>query len=192
MLISRLAASAAALSLAGVVFAAPPGGAGALDGIETIPIPGAEVNSGTSGKNLVEVATEAKTFKTLLEAAKEAGLVDTLSDKEKTFTIFAPTDGAFKKLPEGALEAVLKDKEKLKAILLYHVVEGKVSAEDVMKKDGEKVKTLSDGKEIAISVKGKSVRLNGGVRVTKTDIAASNGVIHVINGVLMPPMDLKK
>ena len=185
MRLSRFAAAAAAFSFAGVLAAAPPGPATAT---VTISPEGAEE---VETKNLVEVATEAKTFKTLLKAAEEAGLVETLSDKEKEFTIFAPTDGAFKKLPKGALEAVLKDKEKLKAILLYHVVEGKVSAEDVMKKDGEKVKTLN-GKEIAVTVKGKSVRLNGGVRVTDTDIKASNGVIHVINGVLMPPMDLKE
>lgn len=139
-------------------------------------------------KNLVETAAAAGSFKTLLKAATEAGLVDALTADDKKLTVFAPTDSAFKKIPEADFKALLADKEKLKAVLLYHVVEGEVMAADVLKLDGEKVKTLG-GQEIMVSVDGKKVMLNDKVKVTKTDIEASNGVIHVINTVLMPPMD---
>ena len=158
-------------------------GVGALgDGVVTVQAPGAE------GKNIVETAKAAGSFKTLLKAATEAGLVDALTATDKKLTVFAPTDSAFGKIPEKDLNALLADKEKLKAVLLYHVVEGEVMAADVLKLDGEKVKTLS-GKEIMVSVDGKKVMLNENVKVTKTDIGASNGVIHVVNTVLMPPMD---
>ena len=139
------------------------------------------------GKNLVETARAAGSFKTLLKAVEAAGLVDALSADDKKLTVFAPTDSAFKKIPEADLKALLADKEKLKAVLLYHVVEGEVMAADVVKLDGEKAKTMS-GKEIAVSVTEGKVLLNEDVKVTKTDIEASNGVIHVVNTVLMPPM----
>ena len=149
---------------------------------------GVAIQLDTGEKNLVETAKAAGSFKTLLKAAEAAGLVDALTADDKMLTVFAPTDSAFKKIPERDLNALLADKEKLKEVLLYHVVEGEVMAADVLKLDGEKVKTLG-GKEIMVSVDGKKVTLNEKVKVTKTDIEASNGVIHVINTVLMPPTD---
>lgn len=136
--------------------------------------------------NIVETAVAAGQFKTLAAALEAAGLVEALTG-EGPFTVFAPTDEAFAKLPAGTVESLLKpeNKEKLKAILLYHVVSGNVTAKQVMKLNGRTVKTLEGG-----SVK---VRTSHGVRVddarvTKTDIHTSNGVIHVIDTVLMPRM----
>ncbi len=141
-------------------------------------------------KNLVETAQAAGNFKTLLAAATEAGLVDALTAKDADLTVFAPTDAAFAKLPEGALDGLLKDKEALKAVLLYHVVKGKVLAADVVKLDGKKVETLG-GKKVMVKVKDGVVKLKNAT-VTATDIKASNGVIHVIDTVLMPPKGMKK
>ena len=103
------------------------------------------------------------------------------------FTVFAPTDEAFAKLPKGTVEELLKpeNKDKLKAILTYHVVSGKVMAADVVKLDGKKVKTVQ-GSPVAIKVDGGTVMV-GKATVTKTDIPTSNGVIHVIDTVLLPP-----
>jgi uncharacterized surface protein with fasciclin (FAS1) repeats len=133
--------------------------------------------------DIVDVATEAGSFKTLLTAATAAGLVDTLKG-EGPFTVFAPTDDAFAALPEGTVEGLLKDPEALKAILLYHVVAGKVTSDQVVSL------TSADsvgGPAIKISVKDGSVYLNDTVKVVTTDIEAANGVIHVIDGVLLPP-----
>ncbi|QDT14537.1 fasciclin domain-containing protein [Alienimonas californiensis] len=138
-----------------------------------------------ASKNIVETAQAAGSFKTLLTAAKEAGLAEALSAKDANLTVFAPTDEAFAKLPEGALEGLLKDKEALKSVLLYHVVKGKVKAEDVVGLDGQKVETLS-GKKVNVKVKDGVVMLNKS-KVVKADVMASNGVIHVIDTVLMPP-----
>ena len=139
-------------------------------------------------KNIVETAQAAGSFKTLLAAAKAAGLAETLSDKDATYTVFAPTDEAFEKLPEGTVETLLKpeNKEKLKAVLLYHVVKGEVKATDVLKLDGKKAKTVG-GKEVAVMVKDGKVKLNEKTTVVKTDIMTTNGVIHVIDSVLLPP-----
>ena len=129
-------------------------------------------------KNIVEVAVEAGSFKTLVAAVQAAGLVETLSGKGP-FTVFAPTDKAFAKIPEETLKAVLADKEKLTKLLMAHVVIGKsVMAADVGKLDGEKVNGFM------ISTKN-GVRI-GTATVTKADIECSNGVIHVIDTVLMP------
>lgn len=136
--------------------------------------------------NIVEVADKAGSFKTLLAAAKAAGLADALATT-KDITVFAPTDEAFAKLPKGTVESLLKpeNKEKLAAILKYHVIKGKVMAADVVKlKNGTKVDTL-EGAKITIKVK-PSVMVNN-AKVVKTDIAADNGVIHVIDHVLLPP-----
>ena len=100
------------------------------------------------------------------------------------FTVFAPTDDAFAKLPPGTLDGLLKDIPKLTAILKYHVLSGKVAAADVVKLDGKTAKTLSGG-DLKVSTHG-GVKLNGEVNVTKTDIAASNGLIHVVDAVLLP------
>lgn len=134
-------------------------------------------------KDIVDTAVAAGQFNTLAAALKAAGLLDTLKGAGP-FTVFAPTDDAFAKLPKGTVEDLLKpeNKEKLVAILKYHVVAGKVMAADV--KDGASLKTVN-GKELTASVKDGKVMI-GGATVTKADISASNGVIHVIDTVLLP------
>lgn len=131
-------------------------------------------------KDIVDTAVAAGDFKTLVTAVKAAGLVDTLKGKGP-FTVFAPTDAAFAKVPQADLDALLKDKAKLKQVLTYHVVPGKVMAADV--KPGE-VKTV-EGSSVTISTAGGAVMVDG-AKVIKTDIVADNGVIHVIDTVLMP------
>ena len=135
-------------------------------------------------KTIVGIAVGADNFKTLVAALKAADLVEAL-DGKGPFTVFAPTDAAFEKLGKETIEAVLKDKEKLTSILKYHVVSGKVMAVDAIKLDGKDAKTLS-GKTLKIEVVDGGVVLNGKVKVIKTDIKASNGVIHVIDAVLLP------
>jgi uncharacterized surface protein with fasciclin (FAS1) repeats len=130
-------------------------------------------------KDLVDTAVAAGSFKTLATALTAAGLVDTLKGKGP-FTVFAPTDEAFAKIPKADLDALLKDKAKLTAVLTYHVVAGKVMAADV--KAG-KVKTVQ-GAEITVST-SMGVTVDN-AKVTKTDIVADNGVIHVIDTVIMP------
>jgi uncharacterized surface protein with fasciclin (FAS1) repeats len=130
-------------------------------------------------KDIVDTAVAAGSFKTLATALQAAGLVDTLKGKGP-FTVFAPTDEAFAKVPKADLDALLKDKAKLTAVLTYHVVPGKVMAADV--KAG-KVKTVQ-GSEITVSTMG-GVKVDA-ANVVKTDIAADNGVIHVIDSVIMP------
>ena len=132
-------------------------------------------------KDIVDTAVAAGSFKTLAKALGEAGLVATLKGPGP-FTVFAPTDEAFAKLPAGALDKLLADKEKLKAVLLYHVVAGKVTAKDLVKLTS--VKTLQGG-SLTIAVKGDKVMVDGAT-VVKADVMASNGVIHVIDTVLMP------
>ena len=136
--------------------------------------------------DIVDTAVKAGQFNTLAAALGAAGLIDALKGSGP-FTVFAPTDAAFAKLPAGTVEALLKpeNKEKLKSILLYHVVQGNVTADKVMKLNGRKVKTLQ-GTSIKVSTK-HGVRVNKS-NVTATDITASNGVIHVIDTVLMPKM----
>jgi len=132
--------------------------------------------------DIVQTAVSAGNFTTLATALTEAGLVDALKG-EGPFTVFAPTDDAFKKLPEGALEGLLKDKEALKNVLLYHVVSGNVSSKDVVKLD--KATTLN-GSDLKIKVKDGKVMINDS-EVTGADVQASNGIIHVIDTVLLPP-----
>lgn len=138
-------------------------------------------------KDIVQTAMEAGDFETLVTALKAADLVDALKG-EGPFTVFAPTDKGFEALPEGTLEDLLKpeNKAKLQSILKYHVVEGKVTADKVVNLD--EAETL-EGAALGIQTKDGTVILSGknDVRVEKTDISASNGVIHVIDGVLMPP-----
>jgi uncharacterized surface protein with fasciclin (FAS1) repeats len=135
-------------------------------------------------KDIVDTAVSAGQFKTLASALDAAGLVETLKG-DGPFTVFAPTDEAFAKLPAGTLENLLKpeNKDQLVAILTYHVVPGKVEAADVVKLN--EAKTVN-GKMVNIKVKGDTAMVND-AKVTKADIAASNGVIHVINTVLLPP-----
>ncbi len=134
-------------------------------------------------QDIVDTAVGAGSFKTLVAAVKAAGLVETLKGKGP-FTVFAPTDEAFAKLPAGTVENLLKpeNKEKLQAVLTYHVVPGKVLAKDVVKLTGAKT---VQGKEAKITVKGDSVMIDG-ANVTATDIECSNGVIHVIDAVILP------
>jgi len=134
-------------------------------------------------KDIVDTAVGAGSFNTLVAAVKTAGLVDTLKGKGP-FTVFAPTDDAFKKLPPGTLDDLLKpeNKEKLKGILTYHVVSGKVMAKDVTKI--KSAKTVN-GQSLTITVKDKDVMVDN-AKVIKTDIACSNGVIHVIDTVVLP------
>ncbi|MBX3006847.1 MAG: fasciclin domain-containing protein [Melioribacteraceae bacterium] len=145
------------------------------------------VTVSAQNKDIVTVAVEAGSFKTLTTAITEAGLVETLKGKGP-FTVFAPTDEAFAKLPKGTLEGLLKDKEALKNVLLYHVVSGNVSSKDVVKLD--KAKTAG-GKDVMIKVKDGKVYINKSV-VTTADVEASNGVIHIIDTVLIPKEDKKK
>ena len=132
---------------------------------------------------LIDVAVADGHFKTLATALTAAGLIDTLKG-DGPFTVFAPTDDAFAKLPAGTVDGLLKDIPKLTAILKYHVLAGKVAASDVMKLDGKTAITLN-GAALKVSTTG-GVKLNGKVNVTKTDVAASNGLIHVIDEVLLP------
>ena len=133
--------------------------------------------------NIVETAVAAGNFKTLATALTEAGLVETLKGAGP-FTVFAPTDAAFAKIPKEKLEALLKDKEALKKVLLYHVVSGKVMGKEVIGMNGKKAKTV-EGAEAAITVKDATVMVDA-AKVEKTDIECSNGVIHVLDSVIMP------
>jgi len=133
--------------------------------------------------DIIDTAVAAGTFKTLAAAVTAAGLVDTLKGAGP-FTVFAPSDEAFAKLPAGTVEGLLKDIPKLTAILTYHVVAGKVMAADVMTMDGKTAATVN-GALLKISTTG-GVKLNGEINVVATDIACTNGVIHVIDSVLLP------
>ncbi len=130
-------------------------------------------------KDIVDTAVAAGNFNTLAAALQAAGLVDTLKGKGP-FTVFAPTDAAFAKIPKADLDALLADKAKLTSVLTYHVVSGKVMAKDV--KAG-KVKTVQ-GSQMTVATKGGVMVDNA--KVTATDIVADNGVIHVIDTVIMP------
>ena len=137
---------------------------------------------GVNAKDIVDTAVAAGNFKTLSAALKAADLVPTLKGKGP-FTVFAPTDAAFAKIPKSDLDALLKDKAKLTKVLTYHVVAGKVMAADVVKL--KTAKTL-EGSSITIDTSA-GVKVDG-AHVIKTDIAASNGVIHVIDAVILPAM----
>ena len=167
----RLAA-ALALALVAVVFASL--GAAAAPASPASP---------AASKNIVQVAAGNPQFSTLAGLIQKAGLVSALSGKSK-LTVFAPTNAAFAKLPKATLKKVQGDKKLLTSILTYHVVKGAVPASKVVKLNGESVKTLN-GKRVKIAVKSGKVYVNK-ARVTKTDVKASNGVIHVINQVLIP------
>ena len=137
-----------------------------------------------SKNTLIDVAVADGHFKTLAAALTAAGLIETLKG-DGPFTVFAPTDDAFAKLPAGTVDGLLKDIPKLTAILKYQVLAGKVAAADVMKLDGKTATTLN-GADLKISTTG-GFKLNGKVNVTKTDVSASNGLIHCIDAVLLPP-----
>ena len=134
-----------------------------------------------SAKNIVQTAVAAGQFKTLTKLVKEAGLAGALQAKGP-YTVFAPTDAAFAKVPKATLAALAKDKAKLRAVLLYHVAKGKLTAAKVVKL--QSIKTLS-GQSLKVRVSHGTVTV-GGARVITADVGASNGVIHVINKVLIP------
>ena len=148
-------------------------------------IPTAEVETPAENptQNIVEIAVGAGTFNTLVAAVQAAGLVETLSG-EGPFTVFAPTDEAFAQIPEADLQALLADKEALTAVLTYHVVPGKVMAADVVNLSSA---TTVNGQDVQIKVREGKVMIDGAT-VVSTDIEATNGVIHVIDQVILPKM----
>ena len=143
---------------------------------------GTSAHAADAPKDIVDTAVAAGSFKTLATALQAAGLIETLKGAGP-FTVFAPTDEAFAKLPAGTLDALLKDKAKLTAVLTYHVVAGKVMVADVVKL--KTAKTVQ-GSNVSIDAT-KGVKVDG-ANVVKTDIACSNGVIHVIDAVILPKM----
>lgn len=148
-----------------------------------LPLAVAPASAGSAKKDIVDTAVKAGQFNTLVAAVKAAGLVSTLKGKGP-FTVFAPTDAAFKKLPAGTVESLLKpeNKDKLAKILTYHVVPGKVMSKDIA---GKKLQAASvQGEKISIDAT-KGVKVDG-ANVVTADIATSNGVIHVIDTVIMP------
>ena len=138
----------------------------------------------STNKDIAQTAASSPQFTTLVSLLKKAGLVGAL--EKGTFTVFAPTNAAFAKLPKSTLTAVGKNPTLLKKVLTYHVVKGKAPAAKVVTLDGKSVKTLG-GQGVKIAVRGGKVYLNGSTQVTKTDVMASNGIIHVIDTVILPP-----
>jgi uncharacterized surface protein with fasciclin (FAS1) repeats len=159
------AAAAVALAMAGSAYGLAP----------------RDASSAGTGKNIVQTAKAAGQFKTLTALLKRAGLAKTLAGKGR-FTVFAPTDRAFAKVPQKTLNALAKDKAQLRSVLLYHVAKGKLTAAKVVKRTS--IKTLN-GERVRVRVRHGKVFV-GGARVTTPDVRASNGVIHVINRVLIP------
>lgn len=145
---------------------------------------GSTTAADSATKDIVDTAVAAGSFQTLVKAVQAADLVATLKSPGP-FTVFAPTDEAFAALPKEKLEALLKDKAALTAVLTYHVVPGKVPAADVVKVSS--VKTVQ-GQPLSISTKGNEVHVNG-AKVVKADIPCTNGVIHVIDSVVLPPTE---
>ena len=141
----------------------------------------ASARPASAKKDIVETAVAAGKFDTLTALLKKAGLVNALQGKAR-HTVFAPTDKAFSKVPKATLDALAKDKAKLRAVLLYHVANGKLPAAKVVKRHS--IKTLN-GQRVHVRVRDGKVFV-GGARVVTPDVAASNGVIHVINKVLIP------
>ncbi len=184
--VSGVAAGVASASLLAFVTPAISGGSGSCGGSNQQAMSGRDsmmLPASTSGKNIVETAVSAGKFNTLAAALKAAGLIDALSGPGP-FTVFAPTDEAFAKLPAGTVENLLKpeNKDKLAAVLKYHVVSGLVTSKQI---DSVPVAATLQGQLINPSVRDGTVRINDSV-VTKADIGATNGVIHVIDSVLIP------
>ncbi len=136
----------------------------------------------SSSRNIVETAVAAGEFKTLVSLVQQAGLAETLATGGK-FTVFAPTDAAFAKVPEATLSELAANPEQLKAVLLYHVAGRELRAKKVVKRSS--IKTLN-GARVKVKVKRRTVKINN-ARILKTNVDASNGVIHVIDRVLIPP-----
>lgn len=155
-------------------------GTAAAMAITTLMAPGRGTAQEMQSKDIVDTAAAAGSFNTLLAAVKAAGLEETLRGAGP-FTVFAPTDEAFAKLPDGTIEALLADKQKLAAVLTYHVVPGRITAGEVMALD---VATTVQGSSIAIDT-SDGVKIND-ANVIRADVMASNGIIHVIDAVLIP------
>lgn len=142
----------------------------------------ASAASAAGGKNIVETAAGNPQFSTLVSLVEKAGLAETLSGKGP-YTVFAPTNAAFAKVPKKTLNMLASNKAMLKKVLLYHVIPGRVPASKVVKM---KSATTAEGAKVQFSVRGKSAFVNES-KIIKTDINCSNGIIHVINAVLIPP-----
>jgi uncharacterized surface protein with fasciclin (FAS1) repeats len=134
-------------------------------------------------KDIVDTAVAAGQFKTLAKLLGDADLVDALKG-DGPFTVFAPTDEAFKKVPKETLESLAADKKKLAKVLKYHVIKGNVESSDAMKLDGKSAETLA-GAKLPVRVKGNNLMV-GKAKVTKADVKCKNGVIHIIDTVLIP------
>jgi uncharacterized surface protein with fasciclin (FAS1) repeats len=171
-IIFAAAGGIAALALSASAFAA-----------DVLPAPNsASTTAQQGGADIVDTAIAAGDFTTLVAAVQAAGLVDTLRG-DGPFTVFAPTDAAFAALPAGTVDSLLANPDQLRQVLLYHVVAGEVLAADVV---GLTSATTAQGSSVPIQVSGSTVRV-GGANVVATDVMASNGVIHVIDAVLIPP-----
>jgi uncharacterized surface protein with fasciclin (FAS1) repeats len=157
-------------------------GAAALAAATSIAAASPAKTTAMGQKNIVQTAVAAGQFKTLVSLVKQAGLVGALSGKGP-LTVFAPTDAAFAKVPKATLAALAKNKAELKAVLLYHVVKGDVTAAQASMRTSA---TTLEGASVPIRVSGATVYV-GGAKVIKADVKASNGIIHVINKVLIPP-----
>ncbi len=145
-------------------------------------LPVSAAGAAAPSQNIVETAAGSKQFSTLVSLVKKAGLVKTLSGSTD-YTVFAPTNAAFAKVPKKTLNMLLENKSLLRKVLLYHVLPGKVPASKVLKTESAKT---AEGAEVQFSVRGKSAFVNES-KIIKTDIGCSNGIIHVINAVLIPP-----
>ncbi|MCU0308934.1 MAG: fasciclin domain-containing protein [Thermoleophilia bacterium] len=148
-------------------------------------VAGSATGSSHSPGTIPQVASAAG-FSTLVTLVQDAGLAGALSAPKPKLTVFAPTNAAFNRVPRSTLNQLAGNEALLQSVLKYHVVRGAVPASKVVTLNGKSVRTLN-GKSIRITVRGGNVFLNGNTRVTKTDVKASNGVIHVINRVLLPP-----
>lgn len=150
--------------------------------VAMLAIPIGSASAAAPSKNIVETAAGAPQFSTLVSLVKKAGLVGTLSGKTK-YTVFAPTNAAFAKVPKKTLDMLLADKALLKKVLLYHVLPGSVPAAKVLKTESAKT---AEGSTVEFSVRGKSAFVNES-KILTTDIRCSNGIVHAINTVLIPP-----
>lgn len=187
---SKRAMSIAAVGLAMALGTAACTTDSSTDSESPTPTASASATASQADNTIVEVAAEAGSFTTLVDAVTAAGLAETLSGGE--YTVFAPTDAAFKPLvDDGTVTELLKDPQgQLTDILLYHVVEGEVTAEEIVKLDGQDIKTLQGGTlKVKVTPEGKVTLIDGAgqtITVDKADVEASNGVIHVVDGVLLP------
>jgi uncharacterized surface protein with fasciclin (FAS1) repeats len=150
--------------------------------LAVLALPIGSASAAAPKKDIVETAAGAPQFSTLVSLVKKAGLVGVLSGKTD-YTVFAPTNAAFAKVPKQTLDDLAADKAMLKKVLLYHVLPGKVPASKVLK---TKSATTAEGSKVTFSVRGKSAFVND-AKITKTDIRCSNGIVHAINRVLLPP-----